>query len=744
MASYFKRVAKLGKSIRLTEVNGMIQRESKVTEVEIAPIVNHVICIDVSGSMYRVLPKIRTQLKSKLVDIVGDNDTVTLIKFDDRGSIISNMVKVSKASDVREMNRLIDKELIDGGCTNFLDPVRLSDQLIDRMANAKGLWNFFFMSDGGHNTGGTWDEVCSKLHSLQSKVSNATICEYGYWADSERLTQMAEMLGGQKIFDKDFEEYQNDFAHVMKTGSTLVKRVQFDITEFKSSMKYQFMFTVNKNEKAINVYSTERSNYILIPENTDRIYFLQKDDIDASNKMDEDQLSAAYAAVHILASRLKYDQAEEILYGIKDKEMIELYCNSFGKQRLEDFKSEVLKRTYGETKCTDFIKDGKYRPNTKKYCMFDFINDLTSSDDNLIHVTHPDFSYNATTAKSVAKVELNDDDRDKLSKSSTKLKADKILKSAAKYQVGMKITNPEAGYSVDNIVWNNERANLSVMVRIPVTLTVPEESNPAKTFEMSSFITRNYTLIKDGILNVTDLIVTISSNTLAGKFKRMGLVKDTYEKNMFKLDISSIPVINKKYTELTTSKDLSEDELALLRYRAINKYLAYLKKDSSSKSVSSTENSYLKSLGITDKGYNPKSELDKTGDFYMSPYLETKLEKFSNLPKVEDVLRKRQLGKLMTVSESFMNEQMKFVDDSIDNELVDGGSYDEILLSTIKTYKDAQKKVMTKISQTKFSIIVSRKWFKDKTDFNDDTVVVEVCDTSLRMRFVFSEKRVDL
>lgn len=743
MASYSKRVATISKTMKIAEISGMIQSESNVTNVEVRPSINHVICIDVSGSMWYVLPQIRTQLKSKLVDIVGDNDTVTLIKFDNRGSIISEMVQVSKANDVRELNKLIDKELRAGGCTNFYDPIKLTNELVTRMNKSKGLWDFFFMSDGGHNTGGTWSEVTAALSTLQSKISNATICEYGYWADSKRLTEMAEILGGQKIFDKDFDEYQVDFENVMKTGSTeTVKRVEFDVTDFKPLMKLQLMYTVDKVHRVIKVYSTERTDVILIPEDTEKIYYIEKNQKEATSGLilsDEEINSAAYAAIYLMADRLKYNLAEELLHGTKDKELVEMYCNSFGKQKLELFKDAVVGRVYGDTTCLEYTTSD-YKPNAKKYCVLDFVEDIMSHPMNLIHLTHPDFEYNLTTAKSVKSIELSDDDRDKLSKSSTKSKADRVLDEASKYQVKMTVSDPYAGYSVSNIVWNNERASLSVQVRIPVDLTVPTRDKIG-TMSVKSFITRNYTIIKDGVLNMPKLLLTVDSQ-LRGKFKRMKLVENQYDNDIITVDISSLPIINKKRTETVYAMELASKEFELLRCRAINKYLGYLKKslDASNKTAIVTEDDYLKSLGITSKGYSPKTELVKNGDFYMATILDSKIEKFSNLPKIEDVLKKRDNGKPFTVSESYMNRYMEFVDSILAN----ASSYSEELNDLIDTYKKNQKKVMEEISKAKFILLVSRKWFADKSDFDDNSISTNVEGNDLKVSFVFGEKKIDL
>ena len=742
-ASYFKRVAVISKSTKIAEVSNMIQKDSESKLVKVKPIINHVICIDISGSMWDVLPKIRTQLKSRLVDIVGDNDTVSIIWFNDKCGFVSEMVHITKANDLREMNKKIDQALKPGGCTNFLDPMKLTNSLIDRMNSVKGLWSFFFMSDGGHNTGGSWDMVIKELSNLQEKISNAVICEYGYWADSDRLTQMAEVLGGQKIFDKDFDDYQSDFENVIKTGSTeTVKRVEFDITDFKPSMKLQLMYTIDKVNKSIKVYSTDRVNKILIPEDTDKIYYIQKNspsdddcNIADSLKMDNSQI---YAAVYILAERLKYNLAEEILYSTRDKEMIDMFSNSFGKQKLEEFKSSILNRVYGVTECESFT-DSKYRPNPKKYCVMDFIEDLISDESNLVHLTHPDFKYNRTTAKSVAKIELSDEDRNKLSKSPTKSKASKILDEASKYQVKMKVSDELLGYSVKNLTWNNERANISFMVDIPVDLTVPTMDHSG-TFDVKSKITRNYTLVKDGILNMNELILTVTPS-LRGKFKRMGLVTHMYNDNTFKVDISSLPILNKKRTDSIYSLDLKKLELGSLDYKIINKYVAYLIKKSNQDSIQSdksiSKNKYLESLGITSNGYSPKTEISKSGDFYMATCLSTKIEKFSSIPKIEDVLSKK---KLTTISDIYTKNLIDYVD-SI---LAKSSDKQSKLKELYDLYKSKQKDALIDISKMKFILIVSRKWFADKSGFDDNSLTVDINGNQLKMSFVFTEKKVDL
>ena len=53
-------------------------------KVEVAKKTNHIFVVDVSGSMYYDLPKIRTQLKNKLSSLMKEGDTISIVWFSGR------------------------------------------------------------------------------------------------------------------------------------------------------------------------------------------------------------------------------------------------------------------------------------------------------------------------------------------------------------------------------------------------------------------------------------------------------------------------------------------------------------------------------------------------------------------------------------------------------------------------------------------------------------------------------------
>lgn len=756
--SYQKENVQLSSNLGIAKVSNMISQDVRTNEVPSK--VNHVFCVDISGSMCIELRKIRTQLKARLSEIVNDNDTITLIYFADGEDvgIVKEFAQLKTKEEILELNKLIDKYIVCKGCTDFVQPLELTGTLIEKAKSRKGeLFNFIFMSDGGHNTS-SFDEVRKVMDSIKDGVGTCTIIEYGNWADTDRLQEMAETLGGSKIFDQDFEDYEVDIESALK--SKTVPRVSFNITDFKSDMRLQLMFAIDHQMNSVTVYSTDRVDEIFIPETTTDLYYVTKSKRkadDASLKgFDKSIYEGLYAAIYTFSSKMKYDIVEELLYSSRDKELIDLYCNSFGKQKLAEFQSKVLDRIFNPKDNIELV-DVKYRPNPKKYCVLDFMDDIME-DDSKIYLFHKDFNYSRTGAKAVVKKILTEDQKARLMSADTKLKADKILSESDANTPTMIIQDKNEGVPVNKLQWNKERANLSLQVTIKVNVKINknEVGIPEGTLIPSSIV-RNYTLIKDGILNVTKLPLSLS-NKLAGKFKRMGLV-DSVADGVYTIDISSLPIINKKRTESVTSVDMSKLELDMLENQCCLKYLNYIKSGllSNLNKNNSVENNvnkctvldkfsddqrkYLSEIGLTYKGYSPKTELDYSGDFYMANSLRTLIEKFSSLPKIETVIDKNSNNKSLTASEQYLYKYMTNIDAKIkassSNEL-------DTVSELINEYKKIQDYLNRKIAQNKFSIILSRKWFIDKENIDDNQVTVSINGNDHKITWSYKDTKVNM
>lgn len=711
--------------------------------VEVAPSVNHIFCVDISGSMYETLPKMRQQLKNKLPDLVGEGNTITIVWFSgpNECGILKEFVNVKNVSDLKALNNAIDTFLKPMGLTSFYEPIEVTNKLISSpLVKPDSLFNFIFMSDGGNNSH-PWEEVMTEVHKLTGRVSGCTILEYGYWADTDKLQEMADAIGGQRVMAENFDEYEFVIENALLSKKTPM--VEVDISEFKSQMVVPVLLEIDEESKSIRTYDIARRTSVYLPENTKGFYYLQKIK-DGSNQII--QSPQVYAFIYMAVCRQRYDLVEKLLKVVSDKRFIDLYSCAFGKQRLEDLKSELSDAVFDKSRRYIDGVDTEFRPNSNRYCILDLMDDILSSDKNLMMVCDPEFRYNRTSAKSKQKIILTQKEIQELSNTTTKLKADKILEGAAKREVKVIYPDRNYGVSVSNLIWNEERANLSLQVRIPVTLELPENTHGLTTVDSSIF--RNFTIIKDGILNVSSIPMRLTDD-IAKKLSRIPkLVTAVTENGVCTLDLTSLPIVNKTRVESVRMDLLASYEVDLLKYRTYKKYLGWLKKSSKYlntgevtriSQLSSEVDEYLKSLGITDLGYSPAMEKDYTGDFYMAPTLKSTISKFSSLPKIEDIMKKVADGKSLTVSQEYMRTLMDEIDSKIDN-----NDYRSSVDTLYELYDDYTKSTIRKIAQSKFALILSRRWFCDKSGFDDNTCDVRVGDSDQTIKFEFRDQKIPM
>jgi secreted protein with Ig-like and vWFA domain len=197
----------------------LVWETAPVTKTPAAPKpkpTNHVVVIDVSGSMSYELPKLRTQLKDKLVHLLRDDDTVSIIWFSGRGEfgVLTEAAPVVGVKDLSKLHQAIDRWLRPVGMTGFREPLEEVAALVKRVKNGNP-FSLFFMSDGCDNQ---WSraQILDAVKTAAAGLAAATFVEYGYYADRAMLTAMATKAGGAHIFAQDFNEYEPVFAAAMQ------------------------------------------------------------------------------------------------------------------------------------------------------------------------------------------------------------------------------------------------------------------------------------------------------------------------------------------------------------------------------------------------------------------------------------------------------------------------------------------------------------------------------------------------
>ena len=754
-------------SYKIAENLFLIEEKISTEKIEIVEVpVNHIVVLDCSGSMSCELPKIREQLKNKLPKILGQDDTISIIWFsgrDEFGTLIEGE-KVSSLTDLKTLNKTIDRWLQPLGLTGFKQPLEEVGVLISKL---QGVCSLFFMSDGCDNQ---WrkNEILDAIEKIADKVSSATIVEYGYYADRNLLTTMAEKFGGSLIFSENFGKYEPVFENVLQRKISGRPRKKIQIEDAIND----FVYTVTADD--IIAYKVENS-LANVPEDVESIWYLSKaekgdlQNIDF-NTIPENICKSLYAALSLFSVRMKSDIVYTILKCLGDVRLINQFGGCFGKQKYSEFIETSKQAAFGIDRFIEG-RDVNAIPKDDAFTVIELLNMLYEDDYNKIVIDSDLFVYNMIGRKTVdGSTLLTAEEQAKMTDimnkmaSTSDISQTKMLmaemsniveskKSPLKFVIDE--NDKMNGYSLDALVFAEERPNISIMVRkngtVDISEYIPDEYKDKLPTEIKTFIYRNYAIIKDGIVNVDILPVRLTKKTLAKLIKKVGTdVVKQIDGNLYTLNLRALPVINRLMMRDVSAKSLFKKQYELIKLQASQKvFNTYRKEWTERKSIGFIEKygeeiaDWLKEIGITDfSGFAPKRVVAESTDFYLGKELNVKIKGLATLPSVNDVKKRIASGKL-TPSASLMVETITEVEGKISefiskdedgNEIVDEVKK-EIFVKWLET-ESAEiiknvRRLLFELSQVKFAIIVGQTWFIEFESLEENSMKIEVDDVEL-------------
>ena len=745
---------------------------------------NHLLVIDCSGSMSGDLPRIREQLKRKLPKMLKEKDTVSIVWFSGKGQFgtLIEAEPVATLADLKAVNEAIDRWLKPIGLTGFKEPSAVVAALCTRVkakypANA---FSLFFMSDGAENQ---WsrDEVLKAVDKAAGGLAASAFVEYGFFADRPMLTAMAERAGGSLLFSGDFDKYEANLTAVLARRVVGGKRIEVTLpnTDFVGGIAYALA------DGDITTYAVD-GNKVQVSEGTDKVWFLSptaagtvsSETIETVSKVistanttgakspAHDAASATYAAVSLFATRMKPEIVKPLLKATGDVALISQYVNCFGKQAYSTFMDVAKQAAFGTGRWTKGWDPNKV-PRDDAFTVLDMLKLLASDENNRILMAHPQFKYSKIGRSRVdANSILTDEEQAEIDSLTQQLSGLKDPKEAAK--ISAKISaiadKPEAlkfeenaaeaaaGYSVSNLVYNSDRPNVSLQVRKTGTVSLASRKDKPASVPLvfNTFIFRNYTVIKDGLVNVEVLPVKLGKTTVEAllKLHKDGLIPDNVisgakgklvaegglELTEAILNFSALPVVNGNMVKNVSAKALFEAEYAMTKAKAAQKvYNAFKKeKQPDGKKSEGFEQSYgadaaawLKTQGFTDySGFSPKSVQAESTDFYLAKELSVSLKGLSSLPTLKEVKEKIAKGKL-TASAALMAPFVTEVDNFVNSKK---NMDDKDFIAWIETKAKEQtaevRKQMFAKSQLVFSVLVGQTWFQEFASVEESEMVL--------------------
>lgn len=730
----------------------------KVARPAVPPNRHHIIVEDCSGSMYGELPKHRAQLKNKLPSMVKQGDTVSIIWFSGRGEfgVLAEAVRVEDARDLQRLNEAIDRFLQPLGLTGFRDPLLEVFSVTERIMrnDAKGVFSMWFMSDGYDNQSSQKEilDVCAKL---APRLAAATIVEYGWYANRTLLAKMSEVLGGTHIFAENFDRYEPIFEETIRRGVYGAKKRPVTLA---GTAEHGFAFTLRDDE--VLAYAVENGE-VLVPEDVDTLCYLTTRPVgvpagsladlvaaERTREVGKPPYKALYALLDVLSQRMLADEVFKVLRVLGDVRLIRQFANCFGKQAYSAFQDAARLAVFSETERFVDGYDPALVPADDAYTVVDVLCDLLDDPKAMLHTSHKSFDYQRIGRQAIsANDRLSEDERAEIAEMTAKAKTAADLAAVQKRMAEIAASKPatltfkqaekDAGVPFSNLTFNEDRPNVSVLTRQDGTVDLPENAFPALPAAFPTYRWRNYTVIKDGILNMKVLPVSIGASAFA-LLQSQGLVEGAYDPvKVYEIDLGKLPIINRKMVKKVSADAAFRLQYELAQARAAQKVFKHYQEQRFPKERSEglkaiygeEAAAWLKDLGITDGGFAPKTVLAESTDFYIGKELKIALKGLSSLPKVDAVEEALASNKKMTPSLALMAPYVKEFTDFVNGPVYRQGG--DVLLRDFldKKVSEATAQARSKIRQLaeiKFSITVGQVWFTEFSSLDEGTLEIDV------------------
>ncbi len=719
--------------MRYIEINNklvLVEQEvvkNSTKEVKVAKGLNHIFIYDRSGSMSGMLDTLIDDLKERLRTVpVGD--TVTVGYFSSPGEFRFPLkgLKISGKSDFDNIDKVLDANNYPLGSTCFSEILSDVKQVVKDLKPLGNTFALAFLTDGYPTVYPYEKEVKAirtAIEDVSGEIASSLLVGYGNYYNKELMADMAAQLSGALIHSSKLSDFPVAYQKFMEKSRDSEPKMLVELSVKPSEGGAVFSLSGG----TVNLYAVENGAIAFSPTKkaVESIYVMTDKkpkgakEVTLSNVGEETMTKAMYAAAYVMTQRTKTDVALDILSAIGDKALVERVNNAFTNAEYGTVEAGITEAIGNESKRFQGGRKVGCLPKPDAFCLLDALDLLTTDDEAEFYPHHDDFEY--------SKIGVG-----------TKTKGE-FPKFEAKKDSRVPLTG---------LVWNDTKLNLSIRAKIDGTIDLGKGAKKVgleSTFD--TFVWRNYTLVKDGFLNVQKLPVTLSKATY-DKFLAEGVIDAEhnrhYKGRCYTLNLDRIPVINRKIADgKTSAKDLcvkSMDEMVFMAnlkvLNAARNEIEPLEERGLGMNLTAEQEDFLKEKGVTKSGFNPPTEKLDSTDFYMAKEFEIKMKGLSSIPKVDEVKAKIASKKPLTVSQELVAAALK----DATTLLKYAGTGKKNQLSELDVAIGHQKNklavVRGDIQRTKFAVILAKKWFDEFTTRDDNKLTIDGQEYTIGVREV--------
>jgi len=640
---------------------------------------NHIWIYDRSQSMYTTLAQLCEDMKS-LARSLKEGDTLTLSWFSTEGMFRTILKGHVIGNDFSPRDSAINAHSRVVGLTCFSEVLNDSIASIEEvlLAFPDNTVSLAFFTAGYPVVSSYEREIIrifSALDKLRDAVGNATLIGYGDYYNRPLLCQMTEEIGGVLVHADDLLTYNAAMTALLEAEGA--RRVGVPVG------KAIITFGISTGE--VNVYPIV-SGVASVKDAEEYVYALEETEPPG----DVEDVSLLYAGAYVQLSRGDVQSALEWLGATGDVCLIDKLANAFTTAEIGNVSEAIHAAVFNPLFRYVDGRDTGHLPKANAFCVLDAIDFIMLDGDTRVYPTHSDFRYKRIGRK--ATVEEG-------------------------YPAFTPYGPEKNAASIDKLVWNKKRLNLSFLTRVAGHISL-DESATGVCLPPGKFLTyqwRTYTIIQDGILNVRQIPLSVSHGTFTEMVAHgvIGLDVEWEEDGIFTLDLSTLPVMNRatassygSATELAKAVVVENHTVAWLK---MLKYLFESKAPehratSFTADLTAEQLNYLAGLGIQDDGsYRPPTTKEDTVDYYVARTFELKLKGWSSLPPADTVIKMAEDGKDLPARHAVM----------FDAYSKHATASPDVIKLSIDIARLDLAFLRAKIQRAKFSVLLGNAWFDE-------------------------------
>ena len=673
---------------------------------------NHIWLFDRSGSMSGTISDLVDTMVDKLKTLT-DGDTLSIGWFsgERQYDFILKGHTINGLKSIDAITAILQKYASTVGCTCFSEILHKTDEVIADLKALNSDFSLVFFSDGYPVVSNLQHEltsITSAIAKLEGKLTSALVVGFGGYYNRELMTDMASQFGGTFVHSADLKQYSESLTEFIGNAAAYGRKTKVNVGR-------NAMAVFALNGSTVVSYRPDAVGVInyAAPKKGGALYVIT--DKNPGNLTDASTWSvivpadyrAIVAAALTLNQRTKSAQALECLGALGEVALIDALSNAFTND--EHGKAETLMRKAITSPKERYLKGSNthYLPKDDAFCVIDAVNLIMADESAAICIGSDEFEYNRISRKAVQK-----------SGQPTFTKVD------------------DAEVPATNMVWHEAKLNLSLQCKIPGFVKLDENAAKhgfAPTYP--TYIFRNFTLVKDGNVNMPVVPMKLSKATIS-KLEEEGASLGIVNKNEVLVNFGALPVMNRATASGPQSaKNLCRLLVKELKLEAEAKVLRQYIKDAPKDApagkgpLSAEQVAYLESFCIGKNGFQPqRKELEAT-DVYVANEFNVKIKGFSSLPSWADYQKKLANGKPMTVSESLIHETVTALGDAPKKSQAKA----ELQLATVTKLL---RQLRHTIQSVKFAILLGKNWFTEFKSREDNELEVDGFNFTFEVRKV--------